>query len=536
MVEVLSTVIEDLRISRQYSLKSIEDSCLKKIKEMVPSIQSSEELFSLLQKTAFLYEDIKIKLSVIVYAEKIKELGRIWNSLTRQSLKGIEIIVIGDTRKKYSDFLQSDQVYFVESKNFDTKEESILPYVHGDYVLIVDSEQSMPQNLCEYLYLYAKLYNSTPQHFPPKKKEIIDESDYKSFLKVFTSVFRTYEISDYLPKDISFFASKLYRRKILFQHTDFSKNNQDVCLVIIYNHNYEANIDKLEKIYKDRFHHIFHLVPFYTGQKENVIPVYQSSYHFCDYVRQGLPYFYNEKFSHYVFLADDLMINPLLNEQNIVSSLLPDQNNSCFVPHCRALGKKDILNWVFALKTIDAFLNNPGCQFLKFLPSYENACHIMKQHGIPVEQIPIAFAQECIKKSKKELTNNYIEKVNEKDFKEAEKLSNNKGFVYPLAMGFSDFFILPKEKIKEVCRMFGIFSAASVFTEVAIPMAILFNFKKVWQPQNLKLKIVAPQKKEERIKMINQKYNFNLDFLLNHFDEDLLFIHPVKLSQWKMKE
>ena len=50
--------------------------------------------------------------------------------------------------------------------------------------------------------------------------------------------------------------------------------SSEVCLLIIYNHRYDDNIEKLERIYKNRFSDIYHIVPFYNGTIENVIPVY----------------------------------------------------------------------------------------------------------------------------------------------------------------------------------------------------------------------------------------------------------------------
>ena len=75
-----------------------------------------------------------------------------------------------------------------------------------------------------------------------------------------------------------------------------------ICLVIIYNHRYDQNIKILEQIYKGRFAAIYHLVPFYDGKKQNVIPVYESSYQFQGYVAQGMKYFYNNNYTHYLFI------------------------------------------------------------------------------------------------------------------------------------------------------------------------------------------------------------------------------------------
>ena len=48
-----------------------------------------------------------------------------------------------------------------------------------------------------------------------------------------------------------------------------------VPLIIIYNHRFDQNIEKLNKIYGERFSKIYHLVPFYDGDLPNVIPVFE---------------------------------------------------------------------------------------------------------------------------------------------------------------------------------------------------------------------------------------------------------------------
>src|SRR6218665_624801 len=104
-----------------------------------------------------------------------------------------------------------------------------------------------------------------------------------------------------------------------------------VALVIIYNHQYNKNIEKLEEVYGNWFSHIFHLVPFYAGDKPNVIAVYESSYYFQGYVAQGLKRFFSPEFDHYLFIGDDLMVNPVINENNYSLHLNLDVKTS-FIP------------------------------------------------------------------------------------------------------------------------------------------------------------------------------------------------------------
>lgn len=47
----------------------------------------------------------------------------------------------------------------------------------------------------------------------------------------------------------------------------------NVALIILFNHNYEKNLDALKDIYGDRFTHIWYIIPFYSGDREDVISV-----------------------------------------------------------------------------------------------------------------------------------------------------------------------------------------------------------------------------------------------------------------------
>lgn len=303
-----------------------------------------------------------------------------------------------------------------------------------------------------------------------------------------------------------------------------------VCFVLIYNHNHEANIDKLEKIYGDKFKSIFHLMPFYNGAKKNVIPCYQNSYFFCDFVRQGLPYFYDESFTHYVFVADDLILNPMLNENNIISMLCKQNMDAGFITEYNLLG----LGWYWTLSVLNNLLNNHGCQFLKFLPPYEDACKRIEKHGLPSKGIPENFAKALLEKAKVadsyhlEISNNDYNEIRAKDY-----LLNGES-IYPLLFGFSDFFILPSYKIKEICRYFGIFSSGNIFVEVAVPTSMLLCLDQVLSAKDTEFctNILWNEDRER----FREYYDADFNKFYKDFSEDLLYVHPVKLSQWNMKE
>jgi hypothetical protein len=101
----------------------------------------------------------------------------------------------------------------------------------------------------------------------------------------------------------------------------------NVALVVIYNHQYNKNISIIEKIYRERFSNIFHLVPFYEGTQNNVIAVYENSFYFQGYVAQATKKLIGS-YEHYFFIADDLILNPEINQINYKEKLKLDTKSS----------------------------------------------------------------------------------------------------------------------------------------------------------------------------------------------------------------
>ena len=94
-----------------------------------------------------------------------------------------------------------------------------------------------------------------------------------------------------------------------------------ICLSFIFNHQYEKNIPKLREIYGDRFSTIRYLSPFSTyNDDQDVIPIYETSINFQGYIAQSFKYLPNDC-DYYIFCADDLLLNPDFNENNILDRL-----------------------------------------------------------------------------------------------------------------------------------------------------------------------------------------------------------------------
>ena len=90
-----------------------------------------------------------------------------------------------------------------------------------------------------------------------------------------------------------------------------------VCLLILFNHRFDRNLPLLDKMYKERFSHIRYIVPFYDGDRDDVISVFSRSIFFESYIAQAYNVLKDEDFDYFYIVADDMIINPKINENNL---------------------------------------------------------------------------------------------------------------------------------------------------------------------------------------------------------------------------
>lgn len=301
-----------------------------------------------------------------------------------------------------------------------------------------------------------------------------------------------------------------------------------VALIIIYNHQYNKNIEVLEKLYGHRFSNIFHLVPFYKGTKKNVISVYENSYYFQGYVSQGLSSFFNEEYVHYFFIGDDLLLNPKINENNYTEYLKLDGYTS-FVPGFMSLHKLDFI-WSHTNDALKYNLSPYGIEAKSMMPSFEEAILLFKKFNLEVdflkfEQLYQKPNFEYSIQSLKRLAGYKVKKIKSKLKKEKFKLS------YPIVGSYSDIFVVSSNSIKEFCLYTGVFAATNLFVELAVPTALVLCAEKIVTEKDLDLKGKALWSKEDY--EILDKFNYNLTSLQNNFPKNHLYIHPIKLSIWQ---
>jgi hypothetical protein len=302
-----------------------------------------------------------------------------------------------------------------------------------------------------------------------------------------------------------------------------------VALVIIYNYRFDRNIDVLEKVYRPRFSHIFHLVPFYTGDKPNVIPVYEHSYHFQGHVAQAFPAFHRQAFTHYFFIHDDLILNPAIDERNFMAEIqLPDGHAfiTRFNPH--NTGKNF---WIHVRTAYDWKVRQPGLNIIDELPPPDTVIQRFKRLNLPHK--PLRFEQ--IWKKPKTL-GQWADALLKRPafcyrYLKARIRQERFHLSYPLVGAYSDIFIVPAEAMDRFRHYCGLFAASNLWVEHAIPTALVMSTDKIMVIHNhCRYRGKALWSETEKREL--DRYQHSLSALLRDFPADYLFLHPVKLSAW----
>ena len=286
-----------------------------------------------------------------------------------------------------------------------------------------------------------------------------------------------------------------------------------VALLVIYNHRYDKNIARVRGLYTKRFSYIYHVMPFYDGKEQDVIPVYESSYCFSGYLSQAYIHLRNKGFTHFFVVADDMILNPAINETSIWEEMGMDYCDA-YIDEivCFQYGGKRW--WRRIIDALDYTPCQLGIELKGILPSKEEAERRFDFHKLPYTPIP-----------RKELLRN----PRKKDF--FKMLMRNCKLKYPLVRAYSDILLLPSDVMQKFTLYCGAFAATRLFVEMAIPTALVLSADNIKLGKDIKLEPGAMWTEEE-LKML-EPYNLQLAKLLDDFPMCKLYLHPIKLSQWK---
>jgi hypothetical protein len=296
-------------------------------------------------------------------------------------------------------------------------------------------------------------------------------------------------------------------------------------LAIVYNHRYDANIPVLDRLYGDRFGSLTHLVPFYDGDRPNVLRTTHGAYSFHAFIAR-----YLRSVSHletppfYVFCADDLILNPRLDAGNLAERL-GLAAGAAYIKQMDSLSHYTF-QWIHHLPTLKAFHNQRNLEWERLLPPLEEARSRLQAHGVDAR--PLGLWNLAPGKA--------VRRRNAGLFLESLLFlasRSNRVYPYPLAVSYSDFVVVPGRAAHEFARLCEVFAAMGVFVEVAIPTALALSCehvrtqaqagvatREIWRPADAAA--------------LQAEFGGNLDALQASMPDELLYIHPVKLSKWRL--
>ncbi len=317
--------------------------------------------------------------------------------------------------------------------------------------------------------------------------------------------------------------------------------------MVIYNYKYPQNVPIINHIYGDRFSHIYHLMPFYQRpggergdkkEEQNIIPVYDNSHYFQGYVAHGLHHYYQEDAPHYIFIADDLMLDPLINENNYADYFNLTESSAfieTFYPLDKMFAPGD---WGYSALGYDFNKRIPGLEEIHELPSAAEADK--KFQALGLNQVDFNLKEEDIIPGIKLADLHKPSRISLKYLaigivKIRNKIKPYKPN-YPLVRGPSDIFIVPSSTIHKFCHYCGIFAAANLHVEIAIPTTMVLVSDEIILEKDITnktgLNYIASDVIASKVASILALHGNDPDKLFNNWPSEYLYIHPIKLSFW----
>ena len=312
-----------------------------------------------------------------------------------------------------------------------------------------------------------------------------------------------------------------------------------VALVVIYNHYFPENIEKINEIYKNRFDFIRHLVPFYQGNSKGVIATYENSNYFSGYVAQAARDLLELEVDHFLFIADDLILNPTISSQNFREVFHLKSLHSNFFPGFLEFSKLDKY-WPRAKEALRWRTTQTGLEISSLLPSVHEASAKFDKLGLRASRVSKNSLTMTLRENLENLLCDFLP-IKASSFRKLghpviwslqkiQELFMSKKLHYPLVGGYSDIFAVSYKTLPSFAHYCGIFSSSRLFVEVAIPTAMVFASEEISTEDSTSLRGRAYWGSE-----VDELARFgeSLDDLLTNFPTGQMYVHPVKLSRWK---
>ncbi len=292
------------------------------------------------------------------------------------------------------------------------------------------------------------------------------------------------------------------------------------CLVVVFNHRFEGNLPLLRTLYRGRFSTVRFLVPFYRGEDPDVVPVFESSATFQGYFAQAQRQLAAEGVSHYVFVADDLLLNPAIHEGNLhlYFHLRPGGGYTKYLEPFSSLTSR----WTHFNRTLRALRFDEFVNARAELPSRAEAAARLAAHGLTVQ--PLGW------RNLETAPGPWRHRV--KEWLTAFWLLRRRQEVYPLLMGYADLLVVPAAAMPEFCHLCGVFAAMGIFVECAAVTALALAAEHLSLERDLDERGLELWSDADR-QTFWESHRGRLSDLLENFPVHTLYVHPVKLPHWQ---
>jgi hypothetical protein len=315
-------------------------------------------------------------------------------------------------------------------------------------------------------------------------------------------------------------------------------------IVIVFNHPYEPNIEILQSYYASKFSSVFFLSPFYNGDSDNVIPIYRGSFDHASFICDTIRFPEISNCDYMLITHDDVLINPVINQNNLFEKLNLSESVDGFVPHIRKLSE-NIAGWDWTagslLKLLDSKnpifgTGHPGARYAEELINGSSAakknwlkicgqfgkteyflqgdtgrktsgCFALRGQAHPLSALLAESATDYLMGSQGR-----------------ERRAIQIGFPLLTSGSMADFVLLSSSVYKKYLHAVGVFNALGLFTEISTAMALACSCENLESLSNHK----------ELYRWVNgsqgRLYEDTAN-IINAFDSGAIAVHPVKLSK-----
>jgi hypothetical protein len=312
-----------------------------------------------------------------------------------------------------------------------------------------------------------------------------------------------------------------------------------VCAAFVFNHKYTGNIEKLKRLYNDRFTALRFIMPFARETDYDVIPVYETSWNFSGHIAQAearLPR--EENITHYLFIGDDLILNPAINEANLLDSLGISDLHTAYIKSLAPVDNHRF-RWY---RAVEAMLNfeqqQYGFDIASEIPTAKAARERFEAMGLVFRDPRPRSVREILYSAKRVPLNLGWAMALKGLVQGFRPLS------YPFLFGYSDFVLVPAEYLADFAHYCGVFAALNMFAEIAVPTALALAVPDIateleygehfqHDPRRRPGQMVGREFWDaDETRIFVQQFDRSIARILTDFPANLLYAHPIKLSQF----